>query len=124
MRKHANILVALAFATAMLQGCNHRQTARQRFTADVAKAEADGQKKIIDAQAKLDQVVAQNNKNLVGTQADAQKDASTNPNAPPPTQTPISPRRAATPKSRSPMRQYDVEKAKGRSSQTGCGRAL
>jgi hypothetical protein len=84
MRNHTNVLVAIAFAAAMLQGCNQQADSAAKVQADVAKAEADGQKKVIDAQAKLDQVVAQNNKDLVGTQADEQKDASTNPNAPPP----------------------------------------
>ncbi|HXR63738.1 MAG TPA: hypothetical protein VN720_09395 [Rudaea sp.] len=84
MRKHANVLVAVAFAAAMLQGCNQQADTAAKVQADVSKAEADGQKKVIDAQAKLDQVVAQNNKDLVGTQADAQKDASSDPNAPPP----------------------------------------
>jgi len=113
MRKHANILVALAFATAMLQGCNQQQPDNAaKVQADVAKAEADGQKKIIDAQAKLDQVVAQNNKSVVGSQADAQKDASTNPNAPPPADN------ADVVKARSEAEvkvadaQYDVDKAK------------
>jgi hypothetical protein len=112
MRKHASILVALAFAAAMLQGCNQQADTAAKVQADVAKAEADGQKKIIDAQAKLDQVVAQNNKDLVGTQADAQKDASSNPNAPPPAVS------ADVAKARSDAEvkvadaQYDVDKAK------------
>src|SRR6187399_117020 len=113
MRKHANILVGLIFATAMLQGCNQQQPDNAaKVQAGVAKAEADGQKKIVDAQAKLDQVVAQNHKNLVGTEADAQKDATNNPNAPPPEAS------ADVAKARSDAQlkvadaQYDVDKAK------------
>ena len=82
MRKQVSIFVALVIATGLLQGCNQQPETAGKVQADVAKAEADGQKKIIDAQAKLDQVVAQNNKNLVGAQADAQKDAANNPSAP------------------------------------------
>ena len=84
MRNQASIFVALILATVLLQGCNQQTDNAAKVQADVAKAEADGQKQIIDAQAKLDQVVAQNNKNLVGAQADAQKDAATDPNAPTP----------------------------------------
>jgi hypothetical protein len=82
MRKQVSIFVALVFTTGLLQGCNQQTDTAGKVQADVAKAEADGQKQIIDAQAKLDQVVAQNNKNLVGVQADAQKDAANNPGAP------------------------------------------
>jgi len=89
MHSQSKNLIALVFATILLQACNQQtdpaakaQTDAVKIQADVAKAEADGQKKIVDAQAKLDQVVAQNNKDLVGVQADAQKDAVSNPNAP------------------------------------------
>jgi hypothetical protein len=112
MRKHANILFALAFATAMLQGCNQQADNAAKVQADVAKAEADGQKKIIDAQAKLDQVVAQNNKNLVGTQADAQKDASSNPNAPPPEANADIAKARSDAEVKVADAQYDVDKAK------------
>lgn len=82
MRKQASIVVAITFAIALLQGCNQEAETAAKVQADIAKAEADGQKKIIDAQAKLDQVVAQNNKTLVGVRADAQKDAADKPAAP------------------------------------------
>jgi hypothetical protein len=112
MRKQAKILVALVFVAVSLQGCNQQTDTAGKVQADVAKAEADGQKKIIDAQAKLDQVVAQNNKDLVGVQADAQKDAANDPNAPAPAAA------ADTAKARSNAEikvadgQYDVDKAK------------
>lgn len=79
MRKQASIFVGLVLATALLQGCNQQTDNAAKVQADIAKAEADGQKQIIDAQAKLDQVVAQNNKTLVGVRADAQKDAADKP---------------------------------------------
>lgn len=82
MCKQTSVLMAFFFATVFLQGCSQQPDTATKVQADIAKAEADGQKQIIDAQAKLDQVVAQNNKNLVGVQADAQKDAANNPNAP------------------------------------------
>ncbi len=80
MQMQNRSLVALVFATMLLQACS-QQVDTAKVQADIAKAEADGQKTIIDAQAKLDQVVAQNNKDVVGVQADAQKDATNNPNA-------------------------------------------
>src|SRR4029079_7554675 len=112
MRKHANILVALAFATAMLQGCNQQPDNAAKVQADVAKAEADGQKKIIDAQAKLDQVVAQNNKDLVGVQADAQKDAISNPNAPTAAASADIAKAHTSAEIKVADAQYDVDKAK------------
>jgi len=123
---HAKSLIAFAFATVLLQGCNQQtdpaakaqadvvktQTDAAKVQADVTKAEADGQKKIIDAQAKLDQVVAQNNKDVVGVQADAQRDATTNPNAP----TPAASIDVAKARSNAEIKvadaSYDVDKAK------------
>ncbi|MGA9335410.1 MAG: hypothetical protein WBV39_14120 [Rudaea sp.] len=79
MRRQASIFVTLIFATLLLQACNQQEDTAAKVQADVAKAQADGQKQIIDAQAKLDQVVAQNNKDLVGVKADAQQDAANSP---------------------------------------------
>ncbi len=83
MQKQNALSLALICALGLLQACS-QQPDPAKVQADVSKAEAAGQKAIVDAQAKLDQVVAQNNKNLVGVQADVQKDAATDPNAPTP----------------------------------------
>ena len=114
----ANHLVTLAFAAILLQGCNQTdpaakaQTDAAKIQADVAKAGADGQKKIIDAQAKLDQVVAQNNKDLVGVQADAQKDAVSNPNAPTAAASADIAKAHTSAEIKVADAQYDVDKAK------------
>jgi len=128
MRKRVTNLTTLVFViTALLQGCNQQTDSPAKVQADnaqadrvqadkvqagIAIAEADGQKKIIDAQAKLDQVVAQNNKDLVGAQTDAQKDATNNPNAP----TPAGSAEVAKAHTNAEISvadtQYDVDKAK------------
>ena len=79
MQNQYQSLIAIAFAM-LLQACS-QQVDTAKVEANVTKAEADGQKKIIDAQAKLDQVVAQSNKELISMQADAKNDAANNPNA-------------------------------------------
>ena len=83
MQKQQALFVVIACGLGLLQACTQESNPAQ-VQADVTKAEAAGQKAIVDAQAKLDQVVATNNKDLVDVQADAQKDAATAPNAPPP----------------------------------------
>ncbi|MEO8802311.1 MAG: hypothetical protein ABI304_13155 [Rudaea sp.] len=83
MYKHLGYVVAGVLSLMLLQGCTE-QVDPAKIQADVTKAQADGQKLIVDAQAKLDQVVAANNKDIVGSQADAQRAAATDPSAPPP----------------------------------------
>jgi hypothetical protein len=112
MRKQASIFVALVAATVLLQGCNQQADTAAKVQADVAKAEADGQKQIIDAQAKLDQVVAQNNKNVVGVQADAQKDAANDANAPAPAASDDVAKARNDAEIKVADAQYDVDKAK------------
>lgn len=82
MYKHLGYVVAGALSIMVLQGCN-QQVDPAKVQADVTKAQADSQKLVVDAQAKLDQVVAANNKDIVVSQADAQRDAATNPNVAP-----------------------------------------
>jgi hypothetical protein len=65
-----NLSLAVVIAGALLQGCSQAPDLN-KVRADVAKAQAEGQKLIIDAQANMDKVMAENNKNVVGTQADA-----------------------------------------------------
>jgi len=110
MQKHKS-LVALVFAAMVLQGCS-QQADTAKVQADVAKAEAAGQKKIIDAQAKLDQVVAQNNKDLIGVQADAQKDATNDPNAPTAAASADIAKARTSAQIKVGDAQYDVDKAK------------
>jgi PBP1b-binding outer membrane lipoprotein LpoB len=111
MHKQSKSLAALVFATVLLQGCN-QQVDPAKVQADVTKAEAAGQKNIIDAQAKLDQVVAQNNKDLAGVQADAQKDAANNPNAPAPAASDNIAKARANGEIKVADAQFDVDKAK------------
>jgi len=69
-----SILVATLVAALGLQACA-KQVDQAKVEADVQKAQAEGQKKIVDAQAKLEQVNAENNKDIVSAQADARVDA-------------------------------------------------
>jgi PBP1b-binding outer membrane lipoprotein LpoB len=112
MHQQSKSLVSLVFVAVLLQGCNDQQVDPAKVQADVTKAEAAGQKNIIDAQAKLDQVVAQNNKDLAGVQADAQKDAANNPN----TATPAASADIAKARANGEIKvadaQFDVDKAK------------
>jgi len=119
MHKQAKILATVIFAAMVLQGCNQQadttakaQADNAKAQADIAKAEADGQKKIIDAQAKLDQVVAQNNKDVVGAQTDAQEQAASNPNAPPPAAGADVAKARSDAEKKVADAQYDVDKAK------------
>ena len=63
-------IAAILSATLALQACN-KGPDPAKVQADVAKAQADGQKKIADAQADLDKVVAKNRKTMADTDADA-----------------------------------------------------
>jgi hypothetical protein len=116
MQMQNKTLAALIFATMLLQACNQQADTATvdaaKVQADVTKADADGQKTIIDAQAKLDQVVAQNNKDLVGVQADAQKDAATNPNASPAAASADIAKARANAENKIADAQYDVDRAK------------
>lgn len=80
MYKYLGYVVAGALSLMLLQGCT-QQVDLAKVQANVTKAQADGQKLIVDAQANLDQVVAANNKDIVGVQADAQREADTSPDA-------------------------------------------
>jgi hypothetical protein len=73
MSKQALIAAALVAALG-LQACA-KQVDQAKVEADVRKAQAEGEKKIVDAQAKLEQVNAENNKDIVTAQADARLDA-------------------------------------------------
>lgn len=124
MRSQNKNLLAMVVATMLLQACS-QQVDTAKVQADVAKAEAAGQKKIVDAQAKLDQVVAQNNKDLVGVQSDAQKAAANDPNA----STTAASAYIAKARTNSEIKvagaQYDVDKAKAEAvemvAETRCG---
>ena len=70
MNTYRNCALAAIIVVALLQGCSQAPDPN-KVRADVAKAQADGQKLIVDAQAKMDKVMAENNKNVVNTQADA-----------------------------------------------------
>jgi hypothetical protein len=124
MQMRNRSLLALVFVTMLLQACN-QQVDTAKIQADVAKAEADGQKKIIDAQAKLDQVVAQNNKDVVGVQADAQKDATNNPNAAPAAASTDIDKARTNAENKVADAQFDVDKAKAEAAEqiaeTRCG---
>ena len=80
MYKHLSYVVAAALSVMLLQGCN-QQVDLAKVQADVTKAQAAGVKLVVDSQAKLDQMVTASNKDIVGSQAGAPKDAETNPNA-------------------------------------------
>ena len=111
MNKHGKKLVGIICVAALLQACN-QQTDHAKVEADVAKAEAAAQKNVIDAQAKLDQVVAANNKDLVGAQADAQRDAANNTNAPPPEANAEIAKARSNAELKVADAQFDVDKAK------------
>lgn len=80
MYKRLSYMVAGALSLMLLQGCN-QQVDLAKVQADVTKAQAAGEKLVVDSQAKLDQMVAATNKDIVGSYADAPKEADTNPNA-------------------------------------------
>ena len=58
-----------------LQACNNGAADPAKVESDVQKAQAEGEKKIVEAQAKLEQVAAENKKDVVVAQADARIDA-------------------------------------------------
>ncbi len=75
MINYRTSLFAALAATALLQACSQSSGPDQtKVQGNVAKAQADGQKIVVDAQAKLEQVNAQNNKDMVNTQVDAHAD--------------------------------------------------
>ena len=58
-----------------LQACNNNAADPAKVAAEVQKAQAEGEKKIVEAQARLEQVAAENKKDVVVAQADARIDA-------------------------------------------------
>jgi hypothetical protein len=58
-----------------LQGCNNNAADPAKVEAEVQKAQAEGEKKIVEAQAKFEQVAAENKKDVIVAQADARIDA-------------------------------------------------
>jgi hypothetical protein len=58
-----------------LQACNNSAADPAKVEVEVQKAQAEGEKKIVEAQAKLEQVAAENKKDVVVAQADARIDA-------------------------------------------------
>jgi hypothetical protein len=83
MSNHRMSFIITLAATALLQACNQGPDPA-KVQGDVTKAQADGQKMIVDAQAKLDQVNAQANKEVVNAQVDANAAAAKDPAATPP----------------------------------------
>lgn len=71
-----------ATATLVLAACTQAPDQAQ-VQRDVEKAQAEGQKKVADAKAKLDQVNAENRKEIVETRVDAASDAAKSANATP-----------------------------------------
>src|SRR5471030_783402 len=82
MNNGTSFIITLA-ASALLQACNQSPDPA-KVQGDVTKAQADGQKMIVDAQAKLDQVNAQANKEVVNAQVDANAANAANATNPPP----------------------------------------
>jgi hypothetical protein len=116
------LLVTLgATAALVLAGCTQAPDQAQ-VQRDVEKAQAEGQKKVADAQAKLDQVNAENRKDIVETRVDASAPAN-NPNTTPSaTAEPGTPANASANKDvanaqdkaakKAADAQYDVDKAR------------
>ncbi|HZX92827.1 MAG TPA: hypothetical protein VFE67_19485 [Rudaea sp.] len=69
------LFIAVCVAGLGLQACNNSTADPAQMEADVQKAKAEGEKKIVEAQAKLEQVAAENKKDVVVAQADARIDA-------------------------------------------------
>lgn len=68
--------LAILIVGALLQACTQAPDPAT-VRGDVAKAQAAGQKKLVDAQANLDQVNAQSNKDVVDAQVDARAKTAT-----------------------------------------------
>lgn len=69
------VLIAACIAGFGLQACSSSAVDPAKVEADVQKAQAEGEKKVVDAKAKLEQVNAENNRTVVDAQADARLDA-------------------------------------------------
>ncbi len=76
MKNRLNLFGTLLIA-ASLGACSQGPDPA-KVQADITKAQADGQKMVVDAQAKLDQVNAANNKDVVVAQADARQNTAEN----------------------------------------------
>jgi len=109
MVKQALIAAALVAALG-LQACA-KQVDQAKVAADVQKAQAEGEKKIVDAQAKLEQVNAANNKDIVSAQADAQVDAAKAADNAAPVPAPADAKTAKTAAARAPAAKPDVDAA-------------
>lgn len=83
MRNHRISFIALLAGATLLQACD-RTPDQTKVQGDVAKAQAEGQKLIVDAQAKLDQVAAKNNQEVVNAQVDARAENEKNQPVTPP----------------------------------------
>ena len=111
MRNHRVSFITLLVAAALLQACD-RAPDQAKVQGDVAKAQADGQKMIVDAQAKLDQVAAKNNKEVVNAQVDARADNANNPPTTTPADNDVAKARKEANEDMADA-QYNLEKAKG-----------
>jgi hypothetical protein len=69
------LFIAVCVAGLGLQACNNSTADPAQVEAGVQKAKAEGEKKIVEAQAKLEQVAAENKKDVVVAQVDARIDA-------------------------------------------------
>src|SRR6478735_5277737 len=69
------LFLAVCIAGLGLQACNNNAADPAKVEVEVQKAQAEGEKKIVEAQAKLEQVAAENKKDVVVAQADARIDA-------------------------------------------------
>lgn len=77
MNHRCTSFIAVLAAAASLGACN-RSPDPATVQADITKAQAAGQKTVVDAQANLDKVNAANAKDVINTQVDARASAADN----------------------------------------------